>query len=62
VVTDRAAPGGAPLLVLPKGRYVPEQILELLHGERSRLVKLTEFLEQRKDFDCCTMEWRASAR
>jgi hypothetical protein len=62
VVTDRTSPGGAPLLVLPKGRYVPEQILELLHGERSRLVKLTEFVEQGKDFDCCAMEWRASAR
>lgn len=57
VLTDRAAPGKPPPLVIPKGKFVPEQVLELLDGERSRLLRLTEFLEQGKDYDWCAIEW-----
>jgi hypothetical protein len=57
VLTDRAAPGKPPPLVIPKGKFVPEQILELLDGERSRLLRLVEFLEQGKDYDWCAIEW-----
>ena len=56
VLTDRAAPGKAPPLLIPKGKFVPEQILELLQGERSRLLKLTEFVEQGKDYDWSAVE------
>ena len=56
VLNDRAAPGKAPPLILPKGAFVPEQIVELLDGERSRLLKFTEFLEQGKDYDWCAVE------
>ena len=62
VLTDRAAAGRAPQLVVPKGKCVPGQILELLHGERSRYLHFTEFLEQGKDYDRCAIEWQASAR
>jgi hypothetical protein len=57
VLTDRAAPGKPPPLVIPKGKFVPEQVLELLDGERSRLLRLTEFLEQGKDYEWCAIEW-----
>lgn len=61
VLTDRAAPGRPPPLVVPKGKFVPGQILELLYGERSRFLRFTEFLEQGKDFDWCAIEWQATA-
>jgi hypothetical protein len=61
VLTDRAAAGKPPPLLIPKGKFVPEQILEILDGERSRLLKLTEFLEQGKDYDWCACEWHAQA-
>jgi hypothetical protein len=57
VLSDRAAPAKPAPLLVPKGKFVPEQILELLDGERSRLLKLTEFLEQGKDYDFCALEW-----
>lgn len=56
VLTDRAAPGKLAPMLIPKGKFVPEQIVELLDGERSRLLKLTEFREQGKDFDWCAVE------
>ena len=59
VLTDRAAAGKAPPLLIPKGKFVPEQILEILDGGRSRLLKLTEFLEQGKDYDWCACDWQA---
>jgi len=61
VLADRAAAGKPPPLLIPKGKFVPEQILEILDGERSRLLKLTEFLEQGKDYDWCACEWQAEA-
>ena len=61
VLTDRAAPGKPAPLVIPKGKFVPEQILEVLAGERSRTVKLVEFLEQGKDYEFCSVEWGAKA-
>ena len=57
VLTDRPEPGQAGSIIIPKAKFVPEQILELLHGERSRLMRLTEFREQGKDFDWCLFEW-----
>jgi hypothetical protein len=56
LLTDRAAPGKLAPMLIPKGKFVPEQIVELLDGERSRLLKLTEFREQGKDFDWCATE------
>ena len=61
VLSDRAAPGHAPSVVVPKGKFVPGQMLELMHGERSRNVRFTEFLEQGKDFDWCGIEWEPGA-
>jgi len=62
VLSDRAAPGQAPTVIVPKGKFVPGQILELMHGERSRNVRFTEFYEQGKDFDWCGIEWDQGAR
>ncbi|HVP09511.1 MAG TPA: hypothetical protein VMT02_08325 [Burkholderiales bacterium] len=61
VLSDRAAPGHAPSVIVPKGKFVPGQLLELMHGERSRNVRFTEFLEQGKDFDWCGIEWEPGA-
>ncbi|MEW6691086.1 MAG: hypothetical protein AB1452_18570, partial [Pseudomonadota bacterium] len=61
LLTDRPA-GKAPALVIPKGKYVPGQILELLYGERSRYLRFTDFLEQGKDYDRCAFAWQAEAR
>ena len=57
VLTDRPEPGGGGSIIIPKAKFVPEQVLELLHGERSRLMRFTEFREQGKDFDWCVFEW-----
>jgi len=57
VLTDRAEPGHSGSIVIPKAKFVPQQILELLHGERSRLMRFSEFREQGKDFDWCAFEW-----
>ena len=56
------APGQPLTLIVPKGKFAPGLILELLHGERSRCLRLTEFLEQGKDFDRCAFQWQAEAR
>lgn len=61
VLSDSAAPGHAPTVIVPKGKFVPGQLLELMHGERSRNVRFTEFLEQGKDFDWCGIEWEPGA-
>ncbi len=61
VLSDRATPGHAPPVIVPMGKFVPGQLLELLHGERSRNVRFAEFLEQGKDFDCCGIEWEPGA-
>jgi hypothetical protein len=55
-LTDRAAAGKPAPILIPKGKFVPEQIVEFLDGERSRLLKLTEFVEQGKDYDFCSVE------
>ena len=46
VVLADSNPGRAPTMIVPKGKFVPGQILELMHGERSRNLRFTEFLEQ----------------
>jgi hypothetical protein len=61
LLSDQAEPGKPAPMLISKGKFVPEQILELLHGERSRLLKLTEFLEQGKDYDRCACEWHEQA-
>ncbi|HEX7383357.1 MAG TPA: hypothetical protein VF291_03530, partial [Burkholderiaceae bacterium] len=61
VLSDRATPGHAPPVIVPMGKFVPGQLLELLHGERSRNVRFAEFLEQGKDFDWCGIEWEPGA-
>lgn len=63
IVVPEAASGFAvPSLLLPKGRFVPEQRVELLHGERSRLLRFADFLEQGADYDRCAFSWEAPAR
>lgn len=61
LLTDRPM-GKAPTLVIPKGKFVPGQILELLYGERSRFLRFTDFLEQGKDYDRCAFVWQAQER
>jgi hypothetical protein len=61
LLTDRPK-GKAPTLVIPKGKFVPGQILELLYGERSRFLRFTDFLEQGKDYDRCAFVWQAQER
>lgn len=61
VLTDRPEPGHAGSVIVPKAAFVPQQILELLHGERSRLIRFTEFREQGRDFDWCAFQWHQGA-
>jgi hypothetical protein len=61
VLRDRAI-GKRPALIVPKGSFVPGQILELMHGAQSRFIQFAEFVEQGRDFDWCTFDWRASGR
>jgi hypothetical protein len=62
VVPEPAGVHPVPSLILPKGRYVPEQLVELLHGEKSRLLRFADFLEQGADYDRCAFAWESPAR
>ncbi|HEX4859000.1 MAG TPA: hypothetical protein VFV17_08260, partial [Usitatibacteraceae bacterium] len=57
ILTDWKVPGQAGTIIVPKSKFVPQEVLELLHGGKSRLLRLTEFREQGKDFDWCVFEW-----
>lgn len=62
LLTEGASAARPPTLVVPRGRFVPGLIAEVLHGTRSRHAKLTELFEQGKDYDWCAFEWRSEAR
>lgn len=62
LLTDGASAARPPTLVVPRGRFIPGLIAEVLHGARSRYAKLTELFEQGKDYDWCAFEWRMDAR
>jgi hypothetical protein len=61
VVPEPSGGDPVPSLVLPKGRFVPEQLVELLRGERSRLLRFADFLEQGADYDRCAFSWERPA-
>jgi hypothetical protein len=57
VLPDAPKVDGKAMLLLEGGRFVPEQICELIMGEHSRHMKLAEFLEQGADYLRAAFAW-----
>ncbi len=50
VLPDAAKINDRPLLLLEKQKFVPDQICEVVMGEKSRHIRLAEFLEEGADY------------
>jgi hypothetical protein len=57
VLADAPKVDNHPVLLLEGGRFVPEQICEVVMGEHSRHLKLGEFLEQGSDYLRAAFGW-----
>jgi hypothetical protein len=57
VLPDAPKVDGNPVLLLEGGRFVPEQVCELVMGERSRRLRLVHFVEQGADYLRASFAW-----
>lgn len=57
VLPDAPRIASRPVILLEGGRFVPKQMCEIMMGERSRYIKLSEFLEQGADYIRAAFEW-----
>ncbi|HEY6821048.1 MAG TPA: hypothetical protein VI321_03450 [Burkholderiales bacterium] len=57
VLADAPKVDGRPVLVLEGGKFVPEQICEVVMGEHSRHLRLADFLEQGADYLRAAFTW-----
>jgi hypothetical protein len=57
VLADAPKVEGRPVLVLEGGKFVPEQICEVVMGEHSRHLRLADFLEQGSDYLRAAFTW-----
>lgn len=57
MLTDHAKAENRPVLLLEKNRFVPDQIYEMMVGDKSRHVILKQFLEQGEDYDLGSFDW-----
>ncbi len=57
VLPDAPKADNRPVLLLEGGKFVPEQICEIVMGEHSRHIKLAEFLEQGSDYLRAAFDW-----
>ena len=54
---DAPKAGKLPLMLLSGTKFVPKQICEIMMGERSRYIKLADFLDQGTDYSRAAFEW-----
>lgn len=57
VLPDAPKAGKLPVILLAGTKFVPKQICEIVMGERSRHIKLAEFLDQGTDYTRAAFEW-----
>ncbi len=57
VLSDHVKADERPVLLLEKNCFVPGHLYEMMMGEKSRFVRLAEFLEQGEDYDMGSFEW-----
>ena len=62
VLADAPKVDNHPVLLLEGGKFVPEQICEVVMGEHSRHLKLGEFLEEGSDYLRAAFGWMASGK
>lgn len=62
VLADAPKVNDKPVLLLAGGKFVPDQICELVMGEHSRHIRLTEFLEEGADYVRAAFVWMARAK
>jgi hypothetical protein len=59
VLADAPKVDGRPVLLLETGKFVPDQICEIVVGEQARFVKLARFLEEGADYLRVAFDWLA---
>ncbi len=57
VLADAPKADGKPVLLLEGGKFVPEQMAEVVMGEHSRHLRLADFLEQGSDYLRAAFTW-----
>jgi len=57
VLPDAPKVEGRPMLLLAGGKFVPEQICELIMGDNSRHIRLADFLEEGADYLRTSFAW-----
>jgi hypothetical protein len=57
VLPDAAKVNERPVMLLEKQKFVPDQICEIVMGEKSRHIKLAEFLEEGADYLRAGFSW-----
>jgi len=57
MLSDHARAENRPVLLLEKDRFAPNQIYEMMVGDKSRHVILRSFLEQGEDYDLGSFDW-----
>ena len=62
VLADAPKVDNHPVLLLEGGKFVPEQICEVVMGEHSRHLKLGEFLEQGSDYLRAAFGWMVAGK
>ncbi|MBI2313909.1 MAG: hypothetical protein HYU77_15535 [Betaproteobacteria bacterium] len=62
VLTDHAKAGERPVLVVEKNSFVPGHFYEMMMGDKSRFLRLVEFLEQGEDYDMGSFEWQQAPK
>ena len=59
VLPDAPKAGKLPVMLLAGTKFVPKQVCEIMMGERSRHIKLADFLDQGTDYVRAAFEWLA---
>ena len=59
VLPDAPKAGKRPVILLAGTKFIPKQICEIMMGERSRHIKLAEFLDQGADYTRAAFDWIA---
>lgn len=62
VLPDAPKAGKLPVILLAGTKFVPKQTCEIMMGERSRTIKLAEFLDQGTDYTRAAFDWIAAPK
>ena len=62
VLPDAPKVGELPVLLLAAGKFVPEQVCEIVMGEHSRHIRLAQFVEEGADYARAAFAWVPRAK